>query len=384
MNSAILDRMTRLKLTNHYEEWTKAKKIIEVTFEITPKCNLDCVHCYMCNLKETREQLSYEQVIHILDILYDNGILFLTFSGGEPFLRKDFKDIYIYAKKKGFLIDIFSNGTMIDEEWIKILNEYPPLLIDLSIYGASNETYEKVTGRKGAFDKFMNTLELLKTANIRFSIKAPILTLNYNELEAMRSISEQYSKENFRFSYDVVPDRNNSLLPRRYELDPLNAVLLEIDDSFNVEALSQVGQEQNDWQRVKDKYGFMPVYFCSIGSLSAHIDYSGNVSACIECVEKHNIFDKDFESICTLFCRYKNIEANKDFRCIGCEAIGFCSSCPQVRKRQYGDEQIVTDYDCMVAKLKYKYYVENYSIDELKGYYKNLTKEVHNSEISKT
>ena len=94
MSDNIIDKINRLKLADYYDDWMKSNSIIGATFEITSNCNFNCVHCYMGELRNGSNHLSYEQIIKIIDILYDNGVLFLTFSGGEPFCRKDFKDIY--------------------------------------------------------------------------------------------------------------------------------------------------------------------------------------------------------------------------------------------------------------------------------------------------
>lgn len=384
MNNEILDKLQHLKLTSYYSKWIDSNKIVGATLEITAGCNLRCVHCYMSNHKDCNKQLSFEQIKQVLDILCANGVLFLTFSGGEPFYRKDFKEIYLYAKEKGFLIEIYTNGILINEEWIKIFKDYPPLLIDLSIYGTSNETYERVTGVKYSFDKFIHVLELLHNADIRFSIKAPLLSVNYTELFKMREICEKYSKESFRFSYDIVPDRNNNLEPYKFSLNPLEAVLLEIDEGSNVLALSELKSQKNNWMESRQKTGFVPVYFCSIGELSIHIDYLGYVSPCIECMDKISIFDTDFNRIIKSFQCYKKLNSDINYKCSNCEALAYCSSCPQIRKRIHGDEQIITAYDCIVAKLKYKYYVDNLSVDQLKEYYYKYIKEVKSNEVSKT
>ena len=97
MNNEILNKLQHLKLASYYSQWIGTNKILGATLEITAGCNLRCVHCYMSNHKDLNKQLSFEQVKQVLDILYANGVLFLTFSGGEPFYRNDFREIYLYA-----------------------------------------------------------------------------------------------------------------------------------------------------------------------------------------------------------------------------------------------------------------------------------------------
>lgn len=136
--------------TDKKEKWVKQRLPYSVLFELTARCNMNCVHCYLQNVHDTKE-LSYDKIIEIIDILYEKGIVFLTFTGGEILLRKDFVDIYLYAKKKGFLVELFTNGYLFDDKIIDALAEYPPLLVDISLYGASENTYRKVTGLQNAF-----------------------------------------------------------------------------------------------------------------------------------------------------------------------------------------------------------------------------------------
>jgi len=106
--------------TDKRTEWEKDHKLYSVIFELTPRCNLNCVHCYL-NQHHASKELSYEEIIEIIDILYEKEVLFLTFTGGDVFVRKDFLDIYMYAKKKGFIIEIYTNGVLIECAVGKIL-----------------------------------------------------------------------------------------------------------------------------------------------------------------------------------------------------------------------------------------------------------------------
>lgn len=105
MDDVFTDRIKMQVLdfaTDKRSLWEKNHQLYSVIFEITPKCNFNCVHCYLHDHHATSE-LPFEEIIRIIDILYEKEVLFLTLTGGDIFTRKDFLDIYLYAKKKGFI-----------------------------------------------------------------------------------------------------------------------------------------------------------------------------------------------------------------------------------------------------------------------------------------
>ena len=118
--------------------------------ELTPYCNLRCVHCYLQD-QINESLLSTEEIKKILDMLCTAGVLFLYFTGGEIFTRPDFLDIYVYAKKKGFIIELLTNGTLIDNKVIEIFNKYPPASVSISMYGKDEDSYYRVTKQKGMY-----------------------------------------------------------------------------------------------------------------------------------------------------------------------------------------------------------------------------------------
>jgi len=258
---------------------------------------------------------------------------------------------------------------LLNEKWISVFNKYPPFLIDISIYGANEKTYLKVTGDGSAFNKLINALDLLKANNLRFALKAPILSINCNDLPEMQIINNKYCKDRLRYSFDMAPGRDDNRKPLSYAIDNLEAVLLEATDELTAKTLSDKALEKNNWCVAKEKGEFIPSHFCFIARSEFHIDYSGNMSACIECNDRFNILEDDFWNLWEELGKYKNIRAFSHNKCIDCDSLYYCKSCPQLRKREYGNEQIVKIEDCMTAKLKKKYYVDKVSLEELKEYY---------------
>ena len=120
---------------------TSGKRVpMEVSIEVTRRCPLECRHCYnnlpMSDKVARQSELSLEEYRRLLDELAAEGCLWILFTGGEIFARADFLDIYAYAKSKGFLITLFTNGTMVTERVADFLVEYPPFAVEITLYGA--------------------------------------------------------------------------------------------------------------------------------------------------------------------------------------------------------------------------------------------------------
>jgi len=134
-----------------YKNFTKKlhKKIkrpypTSAQIELTYRCDLNCIHCY-CKGSEVKKELTACEWKDLIDQMHSAGTMWLTITGGEPLLRKDFIEIYAYAKKKGFFISLFTCGTLLDDETIRYLSENPPYSVEISLYGVKKETYEVIS-----------------------------------------------------------------------------------------------------------------------------------------------------------------------------------------------------------------------------------------------
>ena len=133
-------------------------------WELTCRCNLRCVMCYTDPFntpEQISQELSYEEIVRILDEIHAEGCLELTFTGGEPFARRDFLEIYTYAKNKGFLLSIFTNGTLITPKIADHLKAYPPSMIEISFHGMTRESFDQITLGNGSYKRCLEGIDLI-------------------------------------------------------------------------------------------------------------------------------------------------------------------------------------------------------------------------------
>ena len=148
------------------------KTPICATFELTPRCNLDCKMCYVHNQDSNAlrdRELSTETWKRIFDEAYDCGLMFATLTGGECLLRHDFKELYLHLWKKRVYITVFSNGVMLNDDYVEFFRTHKPSKVQISLYGSNEEGYVNVTGHRG-FEKAVSAIRNLMAAGITVQV----------------------------------------------------------------------------------------------------------------------------------------------------------------------------------------------------------------------
>lgn len=348
--------------TVSYEEFSSkihslnpGKRILfDASLELTYRCNNRCVHCF-CNLldsdpKALQEELTTKEVKYILDELASMGCLWLLFTGGEPLLRQDFKEIYLYAKLKGFLITLFTNGTLLDKDTVDLLSQYPPFVVEISLYGATKETYEKVTRVQGSYDRCIEGINRVVDAGIKLKLKTMALTVNQHEIEAMDKMSQDLGCE-FRFDPMIQKriDDNKSCKPEKYRISPEDVVRLDMMFPKRMEAHREfckkfIGKPQNTES----------LYQCGAGKGSLNINPYGIVMGCMMMtMEGFSLKEQGLKWIWEQGI-LSIISQKKDFPlpCDDCSLINLCGQCPAWSILEYGDVRKELTYLCKIAKKR--------------------------------
>lgn len=118
-------------------------------FELTPLCNLNCKMCYVSlehDKVSSKSILSAERWISLIDEAYEQGLMFATLTGGECLTHPGFFDIYTHLINLGVTVTILTNGILLNEKNVEFFKKYPPELIQISVYGHDDDSYQAVTG----------------------------------------------------------------------------------------------------------------------------------------------------------------------------------------------------------------------------------------------
>jgi uncharacterized Fe-S cluster-containing radical SAM superfamily protein len=161
------------------------------SYELNLGCNYDCEHCYL-GLKRF-EGMSWETRERVLHVMRDAGVLWVQLTGGEPTIDSHFSDVYELAWDLGMVITLLSNGSRLDNPKIlELLTSRRPYRITVSVYGATEQSYDGLTRRRGSFRRFSRGLEGARAAGLPITLSLVITQHNEHEVDAMRALADRY------------------------------------------------------------------------------------------------------------------------------------------------------------------------------------------------
>lgn len=167
---------------------------VNVTWEITMKCGLRCVHCLSDAGVSSRGELSTQECRELVDQLIAIRVFQVNIGGGEPFIREDFLDLLNYSHEKGLVTCVSTNGMLIDTELAKYLSRLKMLYLQVSLDGATAEVNDPIRG-KGTFKRIMDAMACLAFQGVAFSINAVLTRTNYQQLDQLRDMAKEYGAE---------------------------------------------------------------------------------------------------------------------------------------------------------------------------------------------
>lgn len=333
------------------QQLTGARIPLSGSLELSYRCNLRCQHCYVAHGHTGipgKRELALVEIQRILDEVVEAGCVWLLLTGGEPLLRPDFKEIYSYAKRKGMLVTLFTNGTLITPRLADFLAEWRPINIEITLYGNTQATYERVTGMPGAHAQVRRGIELLLERGLPLKLKTMLMTLNVQELEAMRAYAASLGLP-FRYDAQLNAGLDGSGKPRQLRLDPRQVVEIDRNDPRRLQDLARFNE------RILNNHpDGQQLYVCAAGLYSFHIDPYGELSLCMMARQTgYNLRNFSFHQGWSQFLtQERNLKPHGRYECGECQLMPICGQCPGWSQIEHGNRQTRVDYLCQVAHLR--------------------------------
>jgi radical SAM protein with 4Fe4S-binding SPASM domain len=328
---------------------------MQVSIEVTRRCPLECLHCYnnlpMGDMDARSREMSTDEHFRMLDELVDMGCFWILYTGGEIFARKDFLEIYTYAKKKGFLITLFTNGTLINEKIADYLVEWPPFAIEITLYGRTRETYEALTAIPGSYDRCLRGIKLLKARGLPLKLKTVATSINKHEVTAMRQFAEEELGVEFKIDGLINPRVDCSQSPLAVRLTPEEVVALDLYAPKAPGEYRALARRELD--NVPSRSEKDAVYICGGGMSSLAINARGEMGICI--ISQQETFDvrgglrEVWEQS---LLRLRSSKRKSITKCVECRIHSLCGMCPANGEMENGDRESPVEFLCHVAHLR--------------------------------
>jgi len=329
---------------------------LQVSIEVTRRCPLECLHCYnnlpMGDLDAKRREMTKEEHFRVLDELVEMGCFWILYTGGEIFARKDFLEIYTYAKQKGFLITLFTNGTIINEQIADYLAEWPPFAIEITLYGRTRETYEALTAIPGSYDRCLRGIKLLQERGLPLKLKTVATSINKHEVMAMWQFAQEELGVEFKMDGQINPRIDCSQSPLAVRLTPEELVALDMAFPKGKDEYLRLAKHDLETPLVPARAD--KVYFCGGGMNSFAINAYGEIGICV--ISQQETFDVRGVSVSEVWNHallgVRNRKRTRLSKCVECRIQSICGMCPANGEMENGDKESPVEFLCHVAHLR--------------------------------
>ncbi len=345
-----------------YVKASQLKIPLAGTFELSPVCNFSCKMCYV---RKTMGQIQAEgkrlrtarEWLELARECKEAGMLFLLLTGGEPFLYPGFKELYIQLHKMGFIININTNGTMIDEATVAWLKEYAPSRINITLYGASEETYGRICGNPGGYKRAIRAVEMLLEAGIPVVMNASMIPENAQDMGKIWEIGRGYGI-NTRIATYMFPPSRREAEQTDSRFTPMESARLFMEklrwqagerylELLRQKAESVCLEGEADWGVSQEPDAMR----CRAGRCTCWIAWDGTMTACgmMDFPRREYPFEDGF-ALCWKRLNEAVRSASVLSGCSGCPHKELCNPCVAMLVTEAGDPNQKAPYLCHMTR----------------------------------
>ncbi|MFA5011879.1 MAG: radical SAM protein [Ignavibacteria bacterium] len=323
-------------------------------FELTTRCNLACMMCYVaehaCSKSAKDKEMTAEDWIRIAEDGVQNGLVFITLTGGEIFLRPDFFKIYEPIRKMGTVLNLYTNGNLITKSAAERLSAAPPNKIEITLYGATQGTYETVTKNPKGYKLCCDGIENLLSVGINPVLKTTIIKQNKHELDAMRKMAHDWGLP-FLSSW-LLTERTDGAVSgiKESRLMPEEIIQLEKEDRISSRELYEISLQYNKSETSKTRE---EIFYCSAGKSSFMISADGKMNACLDLPQPAApVQELGFKKAWEKVCEYIEESTKKTSTCSTCSLNSICNTCPAASFLESKTLNEPVPYLCEVTKQR--------------------------------
>lgn len=345
-----------------------SSRLHTLDIELTERCNNNCIHCCINraanDMGARNKEMSTAKIKSILNEAAALGCMTVNFTGGEPLLREDFQELYLFTRQQGMRVILMTNATLISSQVTDLFKRIPPLEpIEITVYGMQKSSYEAVSRSPGSCQAAFQGIHLLRENNIPFVLKSALLPSNISESDAFEewALTTPWMKKPppFAIFFDLrhrrdAPRKNRRIMQLRptpenglkfLTRDP--AIYLKGMKCFCSSFMSPPGST---------------LFACGSGKGQACLDAYGNLQPCLLVRHPDAVYDMKKgslkEALGSFFLKLrKTHSSNPEYlnRCARCFLKGLCEQCPGKSWIEHGVLDRPVEYLCQIAHAQARY-----------------------------
>lgn len=330
-NGGYLDLLARLK---------RQHVPYAVLWELTHKCNLDCIMCY--NAPLAQPELSTEECFEILDQLASAGVLRLTLTGGEILTRRDFFAIAEHARLLGFALNLKTNGTLITATSADHIAAVQPVQVDISLLGATDHTFDAIAGSYHTLERVLRGIRLLQDRGVRVKLNTLLMDLNAPERSAMFEIARDLGV-NYEQVFKISSTDDGANKASQHQLSRT-----QITEALHLDQSPFTARQVEPENRT-----------CSVGLSSCLISPYGEVFPCIELrISAGNLRQQRFADIWANAPIFQELRTRHTYRflpeCFSCPINRYCEGrCSGLAWKEHGNLYRGHSLACLQAQARF-------------------------------
>lgn len=320
---------------------------LAVHFDLTYRCNERCVHCYLDH--EDHGEMSTREVEDILDQLAESGTLFLTLSGGELLLRKDFYEILAYARRLRFDVKIKTNAILIREADAARIRDLGVRQIQISVYSHRAEVHDGITKVSGSLERTINAIRFLRANGLQVMVANVLMRQNAMDYEGVRTLATELGAE-YTIDPTITPKMDGNTSTLAYRMPTTQVLHVFRDRSLVGEDFCRpASPEENRSDAILDG---LP---CSAGHIACYITPYGDVYPCVQFpLPSGNLRQQRFDDVwhhSPQLNEVRGIRVRDLATCPSCDHVSTCTRCPGLAYME-GNMRGPSSADCEKSQLR--------------------------------
>jgi len=328
-----------VNLATLYSLWEARGRLFTLHLDLTWRCPLACVHCYLDSHRDAaRNELSTSEWISLLEEARDLGVFSVLFSGGETFVRKDLFAILEAGRAMRFLLRLKTSGVLVGREEARHLAELKPIVVEVTLHGATPETHDAVAGVKGAFERTMAGVRYMHEAGVDVRVVTVAMANTIGETMATIGVCQSLG----------VPARAYVSLQPTADGRRLDALEASMDEKARV--LAALLEDPKAAPRPPKPEEPL----CGAARTALYISPSGQIQPCVMWPtvlgNAREGIAKAYESPAARLIR--GLSHGDREGCKDCELYGFCGFCAACSVLEHGDPRRPNRTSCGLAAVR--------------------------------